>query len=69
MCPATLVNLQRIQYLLFRSGRDLGAVEVQALLGLLALQLLQLALIAPPLIGHCLTTFEATDWNDHATLV
>ena len=69
MCPAALVNVQRIQHLLFRSDRDLRTVEIETLLGLITLEPPKLPLVESPLIRDRLTAFKATYRDDHAVLV
>ena len=58
-----------IEHLLFGRFGNAAAIEVDALLGLIALELLELTLIEAPLISDQLSTVHATDRNDHGALV
>ena len=69
MCTATLVDVQFIEDLFFRSNRNLPAIEIQALTGLCTFKATQFPLISTPFIRDCFATFETTDWNDHYTLL
>ena len=66
MRAAALVEVEGIEHPLLRRYGDLIAVEIHSLGGRGSLQLLQLLLVATPLVCNHFATLEAADWDDHS---
>jgi hypothetical protein len=62
---AARIESQCIEHALLRRYANRCTVEEDTIVCLVALELLQLTLIAAPLVGDHLATFKAAHGNDH----